>query len=196
MAEGVALALIGVAPIDELETWLACARPKELAIYAHGPTLPADEPAVKLVAGWEKQGLVNLAQKRDPTRKQSFQYLMQRADVPFPADLLPGQDALRPQALGAQRAEARKLQRELLAMLRKAAERNRICPSLAEIADTLHLRVGERGRRQARTLLDRLRSEGKISIVPGASNRPRVVTILAKGRACGKSTQSKNEEQA
>src|SRR5690606_18124761 len=98
---------------------------------------------------------------------------------------LPPQDE-HPRAVD--RDDLRELLSDLLSELRSCAERGRACPSLTETARLLGLPSGERGRQKANYLFLRLQQQGDISIESQGRGAPRVVTILAAGRAKGKST--------
>ena len=77
----------------------------------------------------------------------------------------------------------------LLRILRKLAETGAACPSNADLARLLSLPRGERGRQRAQYLLHRLAGEKRIAIESRGRNAPRIVTILAAVRGCGKSTE-------
>ncbi len=144
-------------------------------IYATGPQL-GDHAAKALALLWQEQGLVALKQRRS-SRPHCFDYLAERvgADAPAPAP-------------SASDGHVRGEMAALLRILRRCVVRGKACPSNAELAKELGLRRGQQGRRRAQYLVDRLTREKRISVTGCGRNAPRVVTILAAGKACGKST--------
>lgn len=161
--------------------WAKRARPGDEMIYASGPAL-GEHAAASQARAMRDSGLVELFQRRSG-RPNCFDYcaqkLAQEGDAPVPA------------AVGGLH-HTRAQMAQLLDLLRRAAERREPCPSNAELAETLGLRRGERGRQRARYLLERLRAEHRITVTGQGRNAPRVVTITAKGRACGQSTGESN----
>ena len=158
-----------------MAVWVEQAGAGHELIYATGPQL-GDHAAKALALRWQEQGLVALKQRRS-SRAHCFDYLAERV----------GADALTP-APSASDGHVRGEMAALLRILRRCAVRGKACPSNAELAKELGLRRGEAGRRRSRYLLERLAQEKRISVTGCGRNAPRVVTILAAGKACGKST--------
>lgn len=155
--------------------WVEQAGAGHELIYATGPQL-GDHAAKALALHWQEQGLVALKQRRS-SRAHCFDYLAERVGAVAPAPTTSASD-------GHVRGEMA----ALLRILRRCAVRGKVCPSNAELAKELGLRRGEASRRRSRYLLERLAQEKRISVTGCGRNAPRVVTILAAGKACGKST--------
>lgn len=167
----------------EMRAWLAAAAPGDAITYATTPMLGGQD-AARLAREWEAKGLVELYQRR-AKRAHCFDYCARRlaCDEDAPAATSD------PQGAKSQPVDQTRLQmRALLAILRRCAVRGKACPSNARLASELGLRRGEAGRRRARYLLERLAGENRISVTGCGRNAPRVVTILAAGKGCGKST--------
>ncbi|MGX7896870.1 hypothetical protein [Tsuneonella sp. HG222] len=181
-AETFFLELAAASPEAEVRAWFESAAAGGSAVYATGLTLPREEAGVRYVAGLVAAGKARTHQRRHPQDGRRLQFLVVKRgaddDGPLPAsDPVGGCD---PQT----RAEAD----ALLDMLRECAEHGLPCPSLSAIADALHLRKGEGGRQRSRHLLAVLEAQGAIASESRGRNAPRVVTILAEGRASGQST--------
>lgn len=161
--------------------WAKRARPGDEMIYASGPAL-GEHAAASQARAMRDSGLVELFQRRSG-RPNCFDYCAQKL----------AQDAQRAAAPAAGGPDHTRAQmKRLLDHLRRLAERGAACPSNADLAAELGLRRGERGRQRARYLLDRLAAEHRITVRSQGRNAPRVVTITAKGRACGQSTGESN----
>ena len=175
---GFRLTLTTYADPAAMHDWVLRAQPGHEMIYASGPAI-GDHPAKRAARDLADRGLVELFQRRG-ARPHSFDYCARKigqASMP----VAPQPDHTRAQLSG------------LLRLLRRCAERHTPCPSNTELARELALPIGERGRRRARYLLQRLESERRIAVTGCGRNAPRVVTILAAGRARGKSTAGDQE---
>lgn len=175
------LQLAMAAPVEALEAWLADAAPGNKAVYAHGVDLPREAAAVQLVRRWADAGTVTLTSQRDPADPRQMQWLVVRLGE------RPGAGPAC--SAGAPNERTRVECAELLSALRHAALCNLPCPSNTALARKLQLGRGERGRSRAQYLIGQLVAEGAIRVAGHGRNHPRVVTITAKGRACGRSTR-------
>lgn len=178
-------------PAAQLRAWIDSAPAGERAIYASGVDLPRDAEGVKLAGRWARQGLVRTFQQRDPEDERRWLFLIEKARGASPQTGSPAPAPSRSPLNGGTvppRVVDRALLRRLLDLLRRCAERGEECPSNAELAQRLNLRRGERGRQQAKYLMQRLSSEKRIAVESRGTCAPRVVTILAPGRARGKRT--------
>ena len=187
------------APLAELEAWMASASAGEQAVYASGLDLPRAADGVVLARRWEGEGLVTLAQRRDPDNSRRWQWIMEKArtnsncpDHPPGKGASEGQPAsASPGAPTSSRQLGRKAREErerLLDFLRDCAVRRKACPSDNALAAKLALGAGHRGRCRANYLMRLLAADGAISVEYRGRNAPRVVTITAEGRARGKAT--------
>lgn len=184
------LQLSSATPAKELREWFAAAAKGARAVYAAGVALPRDAEGVKLARALEEAGAATLTQERDQLDPRRWRYLIiKTSSRPLPATtgLETARGGLPPQD-ESPRAVDRTDLRKLLSELRSCAERGRPCPSLNETAKLLGLPSGERGRQKANYLFLRLKQRGEISIESQGRGAPRVVTILAAGRAHGKAT--------
>lgn len=157
-AESFTLVLTSVAPVNELEYWLAAAPAGHVVIYASGLDLPREAEAVKLVRGWAEAGLVHLTQGRDPDDRRRWQWRATRALGANPVPCKPARPAISPE-IAEQKAA-------LLDLLRGAG---RECPSNRALARALGLAgpdgsVGQRGRNRVAYLLDLLVKDGAIEL--------------------------------
>lgn len=191
--ESFALQLVTTALPAELRAWLARAEVGERAVYAAGAVLPRQAETVQLVTRWKDAGAVITLQRRDPADGRRMQYLIEKADAghgPHP----PAPDGVAESPPNDGRAgrgthdATRAQMRRLLEALRRMAARGEACPSNAELAALLELPRGKRGADRAQYLIGRLVREQRIAVEGRGTCAPRVVTILAKGRGCGKST--------
>lgn len=182
MSETFALSLALTAPAAELEQWLADAPAKAQTVYATGVEPPRDSAAWKLAAEWQSAGKVQLVSARDPDDARRTNWIMQKCaspdDVPLPADS---------QCKLSREAEAQAAQ--LLEYLCGRVVRRRHCPSNTQLAVTLELGRGPRARSRVQYLLAVLQRRGDIAIENNGRNAPRVVTVLAEGRAKGRKTR-------
>lgn len=177
--------LASAVPASQLQAWYEQAQPGESAVYASGIDLPRECEGVKLVAAWERAGLVQLNQRRDDGERRRWQFLViRRADPKAPG--------AKPKRSAAEDIAQVQL-RCLLDCLRAAADRDERCPSRSAMARAVTGQAHLKARNRVTYLLRRLSDAGKIAVVPGAPNRSPVVTILAKGRGFGKSTRSCSE---
>lgn len=174
---GFSLALTTYADPAAMRDWVAQAAPGHELVYATGPAL-GDHPAKRTALDLQQSGQVVLFQRR-ATRAHCFEYCAKRVHAeacpaPVPAE-----------KVDHTRAQLSALLREL----RRCAAKGEVCPSLSAAAKVLDLPRGQRGRRRAQYLFDRLVAEKRIAIASHGRNAPRVATILAAGRAQGKSTR-------
>ncbi|MEL6707632.1 MAG: hypothetical protein AAFP79_05070 [Pseudomonadota bacterium] len=176
--ERVTIRLGSAVSLAELTAWFDSAQVGEVAVYASGFTLPREHESVTRAREWESKGWVHLTSRRDPADKRLWLYEVHKGSKG--ASTKPSAKAV-PQLLGEQA-------RCLLKLLRKIAAAGDPCPSYAELAKHLALRPDNAGRRRARYALNHLEKQKRISIEPGSSTRPIVITILAAGRAKGLST--------
>ena len=187
------------APLAELEAWMASASAGEQAVYASGLDLPRAADGVVLARRWEGEGLVTLAQRRDPDNARRWQWIMEKvnphSNCPSPH---PGKGAPEGQPVSASPGaptssrqigkKAREERERLLDFLRDCAVRRKACPSDNALAAKLALGAGNSGRCRANYLMRLLAADGAISVEYRGRNAPRVVTITAEGRARGKAT--------
>ena len=168
-------------PVSQLQAWLDQAAPGESTVYASGADLPRDCDGVKLAAAWQRAGLVQLNQRRDEADRRRWLFLVVR---------LPDAKAAAPVRAKRTASEdlARVQQRRLLEQLRAAADKGEVCPSRSAMAFALTGQKTLKARNRATYLLGRLVEDGRIAMIPGSQTAAPVVTILAKGRGCGKST--------
>lgn len=175
-----------VVPESELVAWFEQAQAGDAAVYASGFVLPREAAAVKLAGAWGRAGLVHLTQARDPAEPRRWLWRCERSSA--------GPKAARPRR-DFREDLTRTQMRRLLDELRVAADRGAPCPSRSALArEVCGVTAGDRRIAKARDrvgyLLRRLVDERRIAMVAGDATRPPVVTILAKGRGCGKSTAS------
>lgn len=201
-----AVQLASAAEPGELEAWLACS-PKSQAVYASGLELPRNAPGVLLVTRWREQGIVITTQRRDPRDARRWEFIVVRraenASAPthphgapppgsHPSAVPPAPAGIatpRPGQADRSRADHTRAQlKRLEDLLRARAAKGAACPTLAETRDLLALPRGERGKRRASYLFDRLAGENRIATRWDGPGHRRVVTILSPGRAVGKST--------
>lgn len=172
------------APEAELQAWLDHAAPGESVTYASGFTLPREAAGVKLVQAWQGAGLVYLTQKRDPADRRCWLFLAQRSSAGM------GHPPRRVQA-HKRNAEVTRIQmRKLLETLRRVADRGEVLPSYRQLSIELTGDATRKGVDRVSYLLRRLDEEGRIALIPapkGAQHGPQV-TVIAKGRGCGKTT--------
>lgn len=181
-----------VAYPEALRLWMAAAEAGGEAVYASGTDLPREASGVRMVARWAAIGLVTTHQQRDPQDERRWLFLIRKvagACDPSPAPAGGGPAPLG-QSPGRGATDTRAQMRRLLAELRRRAERGDYCPSNGILARRLGLPHGERGRARAKYLLARLAAEKRIAVESRGTCAPRVVTILAPGRAQGRSTGS------
>lgn len=181
-SERFTLKLALAAPVEELEGWLDTASPQDSTIYAVGIDLPRESAAVKLARDWAAQGKVSLTQRRDPDNRARWQYLMQKRACGA-GGVVVARNPRKMDSLSAAQSG------KLLNLLRLCAERGQDCPSNMRLARALGLPSGDRGRGRARYLLDILVETGAVVIESHGCNAPRVVTIIAEGRASGLATR-------
>lgn len=172
-----------------LRAWLDTAPPMARAIYAKSVDELREEPGVKLVRQWAIEGRVHLFRERDPDDAGRWRFLIVKAAIvtgevriarPFP------RGRATPQRSASDIEEGLLTRCEML--LRRAADRAEPCPSNAELARALGLSGDEKGRARAKYLVRCLAEAGRIAVECRGRNLPRVVTIVARGRACGMST--------
>lgn len=177
--ETFSLRLSSAVPAEELRGWFESAAVGERTVYATGVQLPRAADGVLLATRLKDQGQARLHNVRDPDDRRRWQFVVVKIAAA----------AARCRCSPAPRdadADADDLAR-LLALLRSCAQRNRACPSNANLAISLGLK-GEKGRQRAAYLLRKLETIGQIAIAAQGTMRPRVVTILAPGRAKGRQT--------
>jgi len=157
-----------------LERWLDTSKPgSPPAIYASGLELPRSNPVVVMVRGWAAARLATLGCRKHPDRPGFSQWLVYRS---FAAP------AARATAPGSTRCRAECVeQRAMLALLRRCALAGKSCPSNTALARRLKLR----SRFAARDLFNRLVAAGAIRVEERGKLLPRVVTIVATGKATG-----------
>lgn len=137
-----------------MRDWLENAEAGSRIVYATGPVL-GDHAAVRLITAWQQAGSVHLFQRR-AERANCTDYCAEKRPVKVPAPA-PSQRA----GMGkASRADMARLSRHL----RRLAALGRPCPSFSDLARTLDLPRGNRGRRRAQYLLDQLAREGRVLI--------------------------------
>lgn len=183
------LKLSTAAPAADLRAWFEDARPGEPVEYASGIALPREAEGVRLVTRWKDAGLVLTTQKRDPADGRRWLFLVQRTSIQN-ADGPPSSVGAvdRPAQGAPAHAVDRATLNKLLSTLRSKAERGLPCPSNTDLAHELGLPRGSRGRMRAKYLMARLVTEKRIAVECRGTTLPRVVTILAAGRARGKET--------
>jgi hypothetical protein len=181
-SESFTITLALAAPESQLVAWLQQAAAGETVTYASGLMLPRDEPGVKLVQAWEREGLVALVSRRDPADSRRWLWLAQRSST--------GPKAAR-QPRDRSDDIARIQERKLLDLLRGAADRGEPMPGRRWLARDLTGRDDRKGMNRVTYLLQRLAAAGSIDLTPaprGAQHGP-TVTILT-GKHAGKSTRS------
>lgn len=182
-----AMQLAFATPLGDLMQWFEHARPGERAVYASGFTLPREAASVKRARELQEAGSAHLVADRDPADPRRQIWLIEKRAAP-PASR---EGRGRHHAAAAPRPDlTREQMRFVMRRLRDAAAAGLECPSYAAIAKDLCLRPGSASRRRARYLLQRLEKEKKIAVEPGSATQPPVVTILMRGKGCGKSTRS------
>lgn len=182
-AETFSFQITMVAEESMLVAWLEQARAGERVAYAEGFVAPREAAAFKLVGAWAREGLVHLVTAKGERGRTIWQ--AERSSA--------GPKVARPKR-DFREDLTRTQMRGLMDELRRAADRGATCPSRSALAVAV---CGARrsvpvelrkGRDRIGYLLRRLADEGKIAIEAGDAVRAPVVTILAKGRGCGKST--------
>ncbi|XUU60666.1 hypothetical protein ACRAQ6_14070 [Erythrobacter sp. HA6-11] len=167
------LVLATSATVEDLQHWFDRAPAGDRAVYASGFDLPQSAPGVQLVRGWVAQKHAVTTQRRDPADGRKWQFMVQK--------LSGAGAACPPRAAARVTADRQKLAR-LLRWLRERAREDKDCPSNRQIAQKLNLGAGDRGRRRARVLLERLELEGKARVFlpdpEGAPRGPRAIEIL------------------
>lgn len=178
-AETFSFQITMVAEVSALVAWFEQAEAGERVPYAEGFVFPREAEAAKLVGAWQREGLVHLVQARgDRGRTQWF---AQRSSA-GPRGPKPKRDF---------REDLTRVQlRKLLEELRVCADRGAACPSRSALALAITGQASRKGRDRVGYLLRRLVDENRIAMEAGDATRAPVVTIVAKGRGCGKSTAS------
>lgn len=185
------LQLSSATPASELREWFAGAEQGARAVYAAGVTLPREAEGVKLARRLEESGAATLTQERDQADPRRWRFMIiKMSPSPSAATLAADERVASAGPAGVPRAVDRTDLRKLLSELRSCAERGRPCPSLTATARLLGLPRGESGRQKANYLFRRLKEEGSIAIESQGRGAPRIVTILAEGRARGKRTSA------
>lgn len=184
-AERFTIRLGSATSLASLIDWFENAAAGDQAIYASGFTCPREHESVKQARAWAEAGLVHLAQRRDPDDRRHWHYTIQKASKPQRVTARPARK-VKPDL-------TREQMRCLMKMLRKAAAEGALCPSYAEMGAHLALGADRRARERARYLIDRLIKERKINVTPGSATLRPVVTIIAPGRAKGKSTKGPDQ---
>jgi hypothetical protein len=147
-----------------LDRWAASAAPRARIVYATGPELPREAPAVSLARRLADVGLVTLTTEAIEGGRN---YIAVR--LPFAASTAPvALDPLPEDALA-----ARVLQR-----LRRAANLDQVCPTNAELARECGLKDAAVASYRIRKLI----AAGKIRVEDQGPNARRIVTIVATGR--------------
>lgn len=167
------LLLAEAAAVEDLRAWLADAAEGGQAVYASGLVLPRDAAGVVLVGQWLAAGLVTTHQRRDPHDARRWQFLVAKRPS-------------KPAAPAVRDVRTRGELRALLDHMRRVVQARRACPSNAELARSLDLGPGARGRNRAQYLLDLLVRDGVIALDSPGRCAPRTVTVLP-GRAKVKS---------
>jgi len=170
-------------PESQLFAWFEQAAPGERIVYCRGFVPLREDAAWKLAGAWQREGLVHLVTEKDG---RETKWIAERR----PTGTAPERAGKR----NAREDFARTQARVLLDLLRTAAERGEACPSRKVLAGSVcGVLPGDRRMPKARDrvgyLMRRLETEGRIAIRPGSATRAPVVTILARGRACGLSTK-------
>lgn len=172
-------------PVEELQRWFAHAAPGHRAIYASGWDLPRKAPAVALVRCWAEAGQVHLLSEKDAADPRRTWWWVVKAGAAAHADVRAAQDL-------AISARTRADQDAMLDLLRDAASARQPCPSDRAMGEALGFGRGERARKRAGYVLGTLKQAGAVEVECRGRNAARVVTIRAKGRACGRSTGREN----
>lgn len=174
------------APESELQAWFDQAQAGESVTYASGFALPREAAGVKLVQAWAREGFVHLKQARDRDYPRRWLFLAERASLGI----------ARPRPAAQRGDEVTRIQlRKLLETIRRVADRGEVLPPYRRLASDLcgtpaRGPQARRGADRISYLLRRLETEGRIRLIPapaGAQHGPQV-TVLAKGRGCGKTT--------
>ena len=208
-----ALQLATAAEPSALQAWLTDASDGARVVYAAGIDLPREAAGVVLVSRWIDEGLVHPFRQRDPHDARRWQFLIERTSRRGPTapgclstekgrvslspcapaspaeSNAPGQGRRDTYSRSAHCAATALEQAEaLLTLLRGRAATGGVCPTFTETRDALGLASGRKGVRRAGYLFDRLSEQRRIAVRWDGPGKGRVVTILAKGRACGLST--------
>lgn len=186
--ERYSIVLSSATSLAALKEWFDSAAPGDRATYATGLDLPREHESVRFANELVQIGLAHLTQRRDPNDRRRWLFEITRAEAA-------SDKSANGAAVGAVRPDLTAEQmRCLMRRLREVAAAGSPCPSYAEMARHLAMRGDSRGRMRARYLVNRLEKEKQITVKPGASSHPPVITILARGKARGKSTASISEK--
>lgn len=174
-------------PEVQLVAWFQQAQPGERVVYCHGYVPLRDDAAWKLAGAWGREGLVHLIVEKDGAQSR---WIAERRGVvggpatgPVKGGRSFGEDLAQVQLAA------------LLDLLRDAAAKSARCPTKTVMAKAVTGQDGQRARNRVTYLRKRLEAEGKIEVIAGSHNQAPVVTILAKGKGCGKSTAAPWDEQ-
>lgn len=196
-AETFTLQLSSAVPAAELRAWFAAAAPGHEATYASGAVLPQAEPGVVLARELAAAGLARTHQKRDPADARRWLFVIVKASVgptaPLPEGQSPGGEPPDAPARVSPCSRAGALPEDagrLLELLRDCAEQGRPCPTNGEAGRLLALEPEwqGKGRMRAQYLFALLARAGAIASENRGTCKPRVVTVLAEGRAQGRRT--------
>jgi hypothetical protein len=190
-AETFSFQITMVAEVSALVAWFEQALPGERVAYAEGFVFPRDAEAAKLAGAWQREGFVHLVQARGERGRTIWQAERSSAGAAAPRQKRDFREDL-----------TRTQMRNLMDELRRAADRGQPCPSRSALAVAIcgsrKSIAGEmrKGRDRVGYLLRRLADENKITVEAGDATRAPVVTIVAKGRGCGKRTAASASSSA
>jgi hypothetical protein len=168
-------------PEHLLIDWFAQAAPGERIEYCEGYVPLRDDAAWKLAGAWQREGLVNLVTEREGTRTR---WIAEKRGSAASSSAAVGRKERDPKAEPLLQTQMR----ALLDLLRAAAAAGARCPSKTEMAEQVTGATSLRARNRVTYLRRRLEAEGKIAVIAGSHKQAPVVTILARGKGCGKST--------
>lgn len=154
---------------EALRAWLAGAQAGDSFDYAFGAAIDSRARVVMVARHLHDQGLVGLRQQRQPDRSFRF-YVVKRTQAEEVAVTpLPGNPTPEPGTeLG-----------DMLQHLRELANRNRPCPTNADLARALDLTDAD----AARYRLGLLHEQGHIRIEQRGPQISRVITITETGKS-------------
>lgn len=146
--------------------------PGESTVFCRGPNSWARfrDPAAELVRGWVNGGVATVAFGRDPREPGRYLHRVYRAASEPRADHgLTLRSAIDFEAS----PEGR-----VWALLRDCAAEGKPCPTNEDIAEALDMETP----RQARSLFDLLKAQGRIRVISAAQFSHRVIEVVLPGK--------------
>ncbi len=150
---------------EQLDQWVSTALPGDRCIYATGPELPREAPAVSLARTMANVGLVTLTTQAVAGGRN---FIAIRCAI----------DPNRPDAPRHAPVREDDLAEKVLARLRRAANLGHVCPTNAELARDCGLKDADAASYRIRKLI----AARKIRVEDHGPNTRRVVTIVSTGR--------------